>query len=172
MTVPLISSAAPEVGAPTPVVEELEAGQRWQGRLNVVGILAEDESEVQINGSRIYPMKPDEGLVIIGIEVESVFVKAGKVKLIGFYLPRTALPRMIQQRSVTIYGVESAVLTALQDFYKYSQANTWLPAYKLYDYVVPSGEKWGIGGNMLMMASSIQVDGVFIVTDEAVLEVV
>jgi len=158
--------------SPTPIVEELTAGEGWKGRANILGILAEEDSEIQINGSRLYPMKADEGLVITGILVTSVYVKTGKIKLIGFYLPQTALPRMIQQRSVTLYGVESAVLAAYRTFFGYDYANTWLPALKLYDYVVPDGEKWGLGGNMYLLASSLTVNGSFYVMGDALVEVV
>lgn len=110
--------------ASTPLtVYELSAGESWSGRLNVVAILAEEDSEIQINRSRLYPMKSDEALTITGITITEVYVKKGQIKLIGTYVTPVALPRMITQRSVTIYGVESAVKTALEEYIRYIEGS-------------------------------------------------
>jgi len=63
--------------------------------------------------------------------------------------------------------LQSAVYDALSEFNAYGKANLWLPAFKIYDYVVPTGEKWGLAGNMVILASSLQVDGSVFVLDES-----
>lgn len=152
--------------------KELSAGEQLLLFVNVASILAEEESEIVLNDNQVpYPMKPDEALIITGIPIWRIRVNSGKVKVIGARLPQTALPRMITQRSVTLYGVESAVLSAIQTFYGSDYANVYLPKLRLLDYTVPSGERWGLGGNMFLMANSFVVEGELVISDSSLLEI-
>ena len=149
------------------IVKELASGEKWNGRANIVAILAEEDSEIQINRSQLYPMKSDEALTITGIEVDEIYVRSGKVKLIGTYITPVAMPRMITQRSVTLYGVESAVLGALQEYSLTTYQPYWPISAKLNDVTVPSGEVWGLAGNMVAMYNSLTINGTLVVLDDA-----
>ena len=149
------------------IVQELSQGEKWSGRANIVAILAEEDSEIQINRSRLYPMKSDEALTITGIEVDEIYVKSGKIKIIGTYISPVAMPRMITQRSVTLYGVQSAVLNALKQYSLTTYQPYWPLSAKLNDMTVPSGEVWGLAGNMVAMYLSLTVEGTLVVLDDA-----
>ena len=83
---------------------------------NLFVAAAEEESQIRINDGAIIPMKRDEAIVIINaLDIESVEVVSGSVKIFATIVPRW-MPAMFWTRSVTVIGVADAVKQALQDY--------------------------------------------------------
>lgn len=155
---------------------ELSAGSRLDMRkalgetANLLVVLAEEDSSFRINNQGTIPLKRDEATVMINVmDVASIYVESGQIKVFATTIPRW-MPALFWTRSVTVLGVADAVLSALQQFYNNTKANTWLPAFKIMDVEVPTGEIWHIGGNMLQSVRNLTVkDGATLVISDSAL---
>lgn len=80
---------------------------------NLFVAAAGEESILNINNGPDIPMKRDEAIVIINaLEIESVTVKSGRVKIFATVVPKW-MPALFWTRSVTVLGVADAVYDAL-----------------------------------------------------------